>query len=205
MRLPVPFAALAATVAFATAAYAQAGQMIEPDAAPGTDPAMTQAAAPEATPALPDTSMFEAKRTVFDNLKISPDLSTFEAALRQTNLARLLGNPGPYTVFAPTNAAFARLPDGALAGLSRKQLTHLLGYHIVPGKLGTTRLAKLVASGHGTATLSTVDGGHLYVTRDGASFVLKDGAGDTATIVAADVNSSNGMLHLVDGVLQPSK
>lgn len=200
---------LSAATLLASAAFAQAEPFAaDPAAMPdGQATAMPEATQPDlqvvAQPAVPDTSMFARTRTVFDNAKISPDLSTFTAALRQTDLARLLGNPGPYTVFAPANGAFANLPD--LSGLSRKQLTQLLSYHIVPGKLSVERLNKVIASGNGTATLSTVNGYRLRVTRDGDALVLQDADGHTSRVLAADIKSSNGLLYVVDGLLQPSK
>ncbi|MGH2646995.1 MAG: fasciclin domain-containing protein, partial [Ginsengibacter sp.] len=114
---------------------------------------------------------------------------------------------GPFTVFAPTNSAFDKLPAGTVETLlkpeNKAKLTSVLAYHVVPGKLDSKELMSMIKSGHGKAALKTAQGENLYVTMKGKKLMITDKNGGTATVTIADVNQSNGVIHVVDKVLLP--
>jgi transforming growth factor-beta-induced protein len=136
------------------------------------------------------------------------DLSTLVAAVEVGGLAETLAEGGPYTVFAPDNAAFDQLPDGTkealLDPINKTTLSNLLTYHVVEGKLSAADLKKAIKDGGGTDTLTTVNGDILKVTELGDYIVLLDAFGKRVTITAADLSASNGMLHVVNTVLNPN-
>ena len=132
----------------------------------------------------------------------------FADALKSAGLDRTLDGPGPYTVLVPSDAAFDKLPAGALDTLmkpeSRAELTRLLTFHVLPGTILAEDIGKAIDAGGGKASLATMGGGALTATRDGNAIVLADGAGGKATVTQADDKRSNGVIHRVDGVLMPS-
>jgi uncharacterized surface protein with fasciclin (FAS1) repeats len=122
-------------------------------------------------------------------------------------LVDTLEGPGPFTVFAPTNEAFAKLPAGTVDNLlkpeNKDQLTKVLTYHVVAGRWTSNDLRKKIKEGNGTAELTTVEGGKLEAMMEGSKIVLRDEKGDTATVTIANVMQSNGVIHVVDSVLLP--
>jgi uncharacterized surface protein with fasciclin (FAS1) repeats len=119
-----------------------------------------------------------------------------------------LKGPGPFTVFAPTNEAFAKLPAGTVDTLlkpeNKDMLSKILTYHVVSGRLSASDLKKQIKAGHGQAMLKTVSGGMLTATMSGNAIMLKDEKGGTATVTIPNVFQSNGVIHVVDSVLLPS-
>jgi uncharacterized surface protein with fasciclin (FAS1) repeats len=144
-------------------------------------------------------------KNIVENAVNSKDHTTLVAAVKAAGLVETLQSPGPFTVFAPTNEAFDRLPKGTVETLvkpeSKTQLTGILTYHVVAGRLDSKELARLIAAGNGTAELTTVQGGKLWVMMKGKKVVLKDEAGGMATVTIKDVYQSNGVIHVVDHVL----
>lgn len=138
----------------------------------------------------------------------APSLSTLVAAVKAADLVGTLQGTGPFTVFAPTNDAFGKLPAGAVDGLLKPEakpaLTGVLTYHVVAGSVDAAALAKQIKAGGGSATLTTVQGGTLVARADGnGGIVLTDAKGGTAKVVAADMRQSNGIVHVIDDVLMP--
>jgi uncharacterized surface protein with fasciclin (FAS1) repeats len=136
------------------------------------------------------------------------DATKFAAAAKSTGLDGTLAGPGPYTVLVPTDAAFDKLPAGALDTLmkdeSRQELTGILTYHILPGAILAADIGKAIDAGNGKALLATMAGGTLTATREGDAIVIADGAGTKARITGGDEKKSNGVIHRVDAVLMPS-
>jgi uncharacterized surface protein with fasciclin (FAS1) repeats len=152
-------------------------------------------------------AMFPTK-TIVANAVNSADHSTLVAAVKAAGLVNTLNGKGPFTVFAPTNEAFDDLPKGTVDNLvkpeNKAMLTKILTYHVVSGDYDTTRLRAMILAGNGTATLTTVEGGKLWLMMNGSSnIVVKDEKGDIADITIADVNQSNGVIQVVDHVLLP--
>lgn len=135
--------------------------------------------------------------------------SKFAAAVKAAGLDATLAGPGPYTVLVPSDDAFAKLPGGALDRLmkpeGRGDLTGLLSYHILPGTMLSTDIAKAIDAGGGKAEIATMGGGTLTATKDGDKLVLTDGAGNKATVATPDTKRSNGVVHEIDTVLMPKK
>ena len=153
-------------------------------------------------------SMLPAK-TIVQNAMNSKDHTTLVAAVKAAGLVDTLNSAGPFTVFAPTNAAFSALPAGTVDTLlkpdSKATLTKVLTYHVVAGKLDAAALWKLVEAGKGTAELKTVSGGKLWVVMNGAkNLVVKDEKGNWSEISTYDVYQSNGVIHVVTAVLMPN-
>jgi uncharacterized surface protein with fasciclin (FAS1) repeats len=140
-------------------------------------------------------------KTIVDNAVNSPDHTTLVAAVKAAGLVDTLQGPGPFTVFAPVDSAFAALPPGTVDQLmkpeSRTMLTSVLTYHVVPGRLDSQALRQRVDAGGGIAELETVNGGPH-------NLVVEDEKGDVATISTYDVYQSNGVIHVIDEVLLPS-
>ena len=147
-------------------------------------------------------------KTVVENASTAPNLSTLVAAVKAADLVDTLSGSGPFTVFAPDNDAFNKLPAGTVDTLvkpeNKAQLTKILTYHVVSGKYDSKAIAKLIKKGHGTATLTTVEGGKLMAKMDGDKLVLTDEKGGTSTVTTANVYQSNGVAHVVDTVLMPN-
>jgi uncharacterized surface protein with fasciclin (FAS1) repeats len=151
--------------------------------------------------------MFPSK-TIVANAVNSADHTTLVAAVKAAGLVNTLNSPGPFTVFAPTNEAFGMLPAGAVENLmkpeSKTALTKILTYHVVPGTYDSTKLRAMIVAGNGTATLTSVSGGKLWLMMNGSSNItVKDEKGDIADITIADVRQSNGVIQVVDHVLLP--
>jgi uncharacterized surface protein with fasciclin (FAS1) repeats len=146
-------------------------------------------------------------KDIIDNAVNSADHTTLVAAVKAAGLVDTLKGKGPFTVFAPTNEAFQKLPAGTVDTLlkpeNKQQLTQVLTYHVVAGKIDSRALAKMIKAGHGTATLTTVEGGTLTARMDGGDIVLTDAKGGTAKVTIADVYQSNGVIHVIDSVLLP--
>jgi len=137
----------------------------------------------------------------------NPQVSTLVTAITAAGLGETLSGTGPFTVFAPSNAAFAKLDKATLDSLlkpgNKAKLASLLTYHVVAGNVKSGDLAKLISDGKGTATVKTVNGGSLKASMDGSKIVLTDAKGGKSTVTAADMVASNGTIHLVDTVVMP--
>jgi uncharacterized surface protein with fasciclin (FAS1) repeats len=146
-------------------------------------------------------------KDIVDNAVNSKDHTTLVAAVKAAGLVPTLKGPGPFTVFAPTNEAFAALPAGTVDTLlkpeNKPQLTKVLTYHVVAGKMDSAALAKAIDAGGGKATLTEVSGGTLTATRSGSLIMLSDESGGMAHVTIPDVVQSNGVIHVVDKVLLP--
>ena len=152
-------------------------------------------------------AMFPSK-TIVANAVNSADHTTLVAAVKAAGLVDTLNSKGPFTVFAPTNEAFAMLPAGTVDNLVKPEnkatLTKVLTYHVVAGDYSTTKLRSMILAGNGTATLTTVEGGKLWLMMNGSdNIIIKDAKGDIADITISDVNQSNGVIQVVDRVLLP--
>lgn len=184
-------AAFAASLALATATptFAAEGMMMK-------DTTVTVGGAP-----------MHSNRNIIENASNSKDHTTLVAAVKAAGLVDTLSGTGPFTVFAPTNAAFDALPKGTVDTLlkpdNKATLTKILTYHVVPGRLTSTDIEALAAKSGGTAELKTVQGETLKAMRDGSTWVVVDSKGNKAAITTADVLQSNGVIHVVDKVLMP--
>ena len=161
-----------------------------------------------ATPALADHHNKTAPgRTVVEVAVGNSDFSTLVTAVQAADLATTLSGKGPFTVFAPINAAFAKLPAGTVETLVKPEnkatLTSVLTYHVVPGRVNAAQLTKLIRDGGGTATLTTVQGGTLKASLMGERIMLTDAKGGMAHVVTANINASNGVIHSIDAVVMP--
>lgn len=168
--------------------------------------AATGAAAQD--PMVGGQSMFRNKDIV-DNAVNSADHTTLVSAVKAAGLVETLKGTGPFTVFAPTNAAFGQLPEGTVSTLlepqNKDQLGKVLTYHVVPGRWDAAALMKAIKKGNGQAMLKTLNGETLTVMRNGdRNIVVRDKKGDVADISTYDVFQSNGVIHVVDKVLLPS-
>jgi uncharacterized surface protein with fasciclin (FAS1) repeats len=138
----------------------------------------------------------------------SPDFTTLVAAVQAAGIAETLSSPGPLTVFAPTDAAFAKLPEGTVETLTQpanqQTLSGILTYHVVAGRVSAADLIAQIDAGGGSASLTTVQGATLTASLSGNSVVLTDAAGGTSFVSATDLNQSNGVIHVIDTVLMPS-
>ena len=148
-----------------------------------------------------------ADKDIVDNAVNSKDHTTLVAAVKAAGLVDTLKSPGPFTVFAPVNAAFAALPAGTVDTLlkpeNKAMLTKVLTYHVVPGRLSAADLGRQIAAGGGRAMLKTASGGTLVASMSGSSVLITDDGGASARVTIADVNQSNGVIHVVDKVLLP--
>ncbi len=146
-------------------------------------------------------------RNIVENAVNSRDHTTLVTAVKAAGLVDTLAGSGPFTVFAPTNAAFDRLPAGTVPTLvkpeNKAKLTQVLTYHVVPGRVTASELMSAISAGGGTATLTTVQGGRLTARQDGSAVIVTDAAGGSARVTIADVMQSNGIIHVVDTVLMP--
>lgn len=149
-------------------------------------------------------AMYPSKNIV-ENAVNSKDHTTLVAAVKAAGLVETLQSAGPFTVFAPTNAAFDKLPKGTVETLlkpeNKKMLQGVLTYHVVAGKMNAADIAKAIKAGNGTATFTTVQGGKLKAMMNGKKLVLKDEKGNQSVVTIADVNQSNGVIHVVDAVV----
>ena len=172
------------------------------DAAPADATATNTSAATPATPAA-------ATGTVVATAQGDPNFTTLVSAVQSAGLVETLNGAGPFTIFAPTNAAFEKVPaatrDSLMAPAGKADLTKILTYHVVPGRVDGAALAQQIQAGGGSATLTTVQGGTLTarVGADGA-ITLTDAEGGTAKVTQADVAATNGVIHAIDTVAMPS-
>ena len=150
--------------------------------------------------------MFKTKNIV-ENAVNSKDHTTLVAAVKAAGLVDTLMSKGPFTVFAPTNAAFDMLPAGTVDTLLKPEnkaiLTKVLTYHVVAGNWDSKAIAKLIKMGGGKAELATVSGGKLWASMDGSDLVLNDEKGGRSTVTIANVRQSNGIIHVINSVLMP--
>lgn len=146
-------------------------------------------------------------KNIVENAVNSKDHTTLVAAVKAAGLVETLQSAGPFTVFAPTNAAFNKLPAGTVDNLVKPEnkgtLTKILTYHVVAGRIDGKELMKLVKAGNGKTELSTVQGGKLWVMQKGNKLWIKDEKGATAKVTIKDVYQSNGVIHVIDTVLMP--
>ncbi len=147
-------------------------------------------------------------KTIVENAVNSPIHTTLVAAVKAAGLVDTLNSPGPFTVFAPTNDAFAKLPAGTVDTLVKPEnkatLTKILTYHVVPGRLSAKDIAAGIKAGGGKYEMTTVEGGKLTATMSGKKIMLTDEKGGMATIITANVFQSNGVIDVIDTVLMPS-
>ncbi len=166
----------------------------------------TMGAAGSNTKMVGGAPMFPTKDIV-DNAVNSQDHTTLVAAVKAAGLVETLKGPGPFTVFAPTNASFAALPAGTVDTLLKPEnkatLTKVLTYHVVPGRVDAAALAQQIKAGNGKAMLKTASGGMLTATMSGGNVMIMDDKGGAATVTIADVYQSNGVIHVVNKVLLP--
>ncbi|MFS8082845.1 MAG: fasciclin domain-containing protein [Ginsengibacter sp.] len=146
-------------------------------------------------------------KNIVENAVNSKDHTTLVAAVKAAGLVPTLESKGPFTVFAPTNEAFDALPKGTVETLlkpeNKAKLTGILTYHVVAGKLTSMDLMNMIKKGMGKATLKTVNGENIFITRNGKNLMVTDENGGIAKITIADVNQSNGVIHVIDKVLIP--
>ena len=146
-------------------------------------------------------------KNIIENAVNSKDHTTLVAAVKAAGLVETLQGPGPFTVFAPVNAAFDALPAGTVDTLLKPEnkgtLTSVLTYHVVAARLNSKALERMIKQGGGRAMLKTVQGGELTATMSGGDINITDAKGNTARITITNVNQSNGVIHVVDRVLLP--
>ena len=166
-----------------------------------------QAQAPAPAPVMVGGAPMYANKDIIDNAVNSADHTTLVAAIKAAGLVETLKGPGPFTVFAPVNAAFAALPAGTVETLLKPEnkaaLVKVLTYHVVPGRITAADLLAKIKAGNGTATLKTVEGANLTATVIGNTVTITDAKGTMAHVTTADVLQSNGVIHVVDKVLLP--
>ena len=160
----------------------------------------------EKTKTVGGAEMYPSKNIV-QNAVNSKDHTTLVAAVKAAGLVDVLQSKGPFTVFAPTNAAFEKLPDGTVATLlkpeNKESLKKVLTYHVVQGDYKAADIVKMIKKSKGKATFKTVSGGMLYATLEGDKVMLWDENGSKAMVTIADVNQSNGVIHVINAVVLP--
>ncbi len=170
-------------------------------------PAPEAAAAPAQDAPMVGGAPMYPNRTIVENAANSGDHTTLVAAVTAAGLVETLSGPGPFTVFAPTAAAFAKLPAGTVESLvepaNKATLAKILTYHVVAGRVSAAQLIEQINAGGGSAALTTVEGGTLTASLRGDSVILTDEKGGTATVTQADVFQSNGVIHVTDTVSMP--
>ncbi len=168
---------------------------------------LSAAAVPAAAQVMVGGAPMYANKDIVDNAVNSKDHTTLVAAVKAAGLVDTLKGKGPFTVFAPTDAAFAALPAGTVDTLLKPEnkaaLTKVLTYHVVVGKMDSAALAKAIDAGNGKAMLTEVSGGTLTATKSGSLIMLTDESGGMAHVTIADVVQSNGVIHVIDKVLLP--
>ena len=167
----------------------------------------TLSATAQKDPMVGGAAMYPTKNIV-ENAVNSPIHTTLVAAVKAAGLVDTLSGPGPFTVFAPTNDAFAKLPAGTVDTLVKPEnkatLTKILTYHVVSGKISSKELAKDIKKAGGKYDMTTVEGGKLTASMMGGKIMLTDEKGGMSTITIADVFQSNGVIHVIDTVLMPN-
>lgn len=163
-------------------------------------------AAMQKNPMVGGAAMYSTK-TIVQNAMNSKDHTTLVAAVKAAGLVDTLSGAGPFTVFAPTNAAFDKLPAGTVDTLLKPEnkaaLTGVLTYHVVPGRITAAMIAAKAQANGGTATYATVNGGMLGFKKMGNGWAIMDAKGDTGMITIANVMQSNGVIHVIDTVMLP--
>jgi uncharacterized surface protein with fasciclin (FAS1) repeats len=158
-------------------------------------------------PTVGGATMYPTK-TIVENAVNSPINKTLVAAVKAGGLVDTLNSPGPFTVFAPTDDAFAKLPSGTVDSLVKPEnkdtLDKILTYPVIAGRISSKQLAAMIKKGGGKATLKTVQGEDLTASISGGNIILTDAKGGTATVTTADVFQSNGVIHVIDTVLMPN-
>jgi uncharacterized surface protein with fasciclin (FAS1) repeats len=153
------------------------------------------------------TLTVNAQKTVVDIAIGSKDHTTLVAAVKAADLVATLQSAGPFTVFAPTNAAFAKLPAGTVESLLKAEnkatLTKILTYHVIAGSFDATAVVKAIKDGGGSVSLKTVSGGNLVASIKAGKVILTDEKGGYATVVATDLKADNGLIHVIDAVVLP--
>ncbi len=146
-------------------------------------------------------------KDIVDNAVNSKDHTTLVAAVKAAGLVETLKSEGPFTVFAPTNAAFDKLPAGTVGTLvkpeNKAMLTSILTYHVLAGRYSAADISKAIKAGKGTAEFKTVNGGKIWAMMNGKSLVLKDETGATSMVTIGDVFQKNGVIHVIDSVIMP--
>lgn len=157
-------------------------------------------------PMVGGAAMYSTK-TIVENASAANNLTTLVAAVKAADLVETLSGPGPFTVFAPTDAAFAKLPAGTVETLVKPEnkatLTSILTYHVLPGTLMSTDIAAAIKAGGGKAMVTTVNGGQLTASMMGGKLMLTDAKGGMSMVSMADVKQSNGVVHVIDTVVMP--
>ena len=157
--------------------------------------------------ALSTTAYAQKDKNVVENAVGSKDHTTLVAAVKAADLVETLAGKGPFTVFAPTNAAFGKLPKGTVETLlkpeNKTKLQAVLTYHVVAGNIDSKALVAAIKKGNGKATVTTVQGGTLVATLDGSNVIITDEKGNKAIVTAVDIYSSNGVIHVLDSVILP--
>ena len=204
-RSKLPFVALVAALALAGCETMGTTNTAAPADTTAAAPAPVEPAAP-ANPTVGGAAMLST-RTIVDNASAAPNLTTLVAAVKAAGLAPTLSGPGPFTVFAPTNDAFGRLAPGTVENLlkpeNKASLVKVLTYHVVPGTLTGADLQAKMQAGGGKATLTTVEGAPLTIMMEGQAIVLTDVNGNKSYVETPDVRQSNGVVHVVNGVVVP--
>ena len=169
--------------------------------------AVTSAVAAMKNPMVGGKEMYPTKN-IIENAVNSADHTTLVAAVKAAGLVETLSGAGPFTVFAPTNEAFAKLPAGTVDTLLKPEnkdtLTKILTYHVVAGRVSASDLKKMIKAGKGSAELKTVSGGKLLAMMQNGHIVLKDEKGGMSTVTIPNVFQSNGVIHVVDTVVMPN-
>src|SRR5688572_28812046 len=167
----------------------------------------TQAQMMNGNPTVGGAAMFKSKNIV-ENALNSPVHTTLVAAVKAAGLVDTLMGKGPFTVFAPTNSAFDKLPAGTVETLVKPEnkatLTKILTYHVVAGKMDSKKIVAAIKKGGGTATFTTVSGDRLTAYLEGGMVMLRDEKGGTSTVTTADVYQKNGVIHVIDTVVMPN-
>ena len=205
MKFIVPLMAATAMISLSACSNEAAAPVAEETAA--ADAMAPEAAAAGGNSMVGGAEMF-ADKPIAENASAAPNLTTLVTAVKAAGLVETLAGPGPFTVFAPTNDAFAKVDKATLDGLlkpeAKASLTKVLTYHVVAGKMTAADLAAKITEGKGTAKLKTVAGEELTLTMDGDKVKVAGMGGSTAFVTQADVTQSNGVVHVVDGVLTPT-
>jgi uncharacterized surface protein with fasciclin (FAS1) repeats len=196
------------SIRFAGFAAVSAAALLAAACSPSTE----EAPATDATTAATDGAMTAEAPAATGNIVAvaqgNGDFSTLVSAVTAAELGETLSGPGPFTVFAPTNAAFEKVPaatrESLMAPAGKADLTKILTYHVVPGRVDAAALTQQIQQGGGSATLTTVEGGTLTARVVDGTVTLTDEAGNTSRVVTADVAATNGVIHAIDTVVMPN-
>lgn len=194
------------TMRFAGLAAVSAAALLAAACSPSTEEAPADAAAPAEGAMTAEAPA--ASGNIVAVAQGNGDFSTLVSAVTAAELAETLSGPGPFTVFAPTNAAFEKVPaatrESLMAPAGKADLTKILTYHVVPGRVDAAALTQQIQQGGGSATLTTVEGGTLTARVVDGGVTLTDEAGNTSRVVTTDVAATNGVIHAIDTVVMPN-